>query len=38
MHALAPANRRYSAKVEAFVDFFQAEFEVDPFVSAYQYQ
>jgi DNA-binding transcriptional LysR family regulator len=37
IHALSPVNRRYSAKVRAFVDFFQAEFEVDPFVSAYRY-
>jgi DNA-binding transcriptional LysR family regulator len=34
IHALSPANRRYSAKVKACVDFFQSEFEGDPFVSA----
>jgi len=37
VHALLPANRRYSAKVKACVDFFQAEFETDPFVSAYRF-
>lgn len=37
IHALLPANRRYSAKVKACVDFFQAEFELDPFVSAYRF-
>jgi DNA-binding transcriptional LysR family regulator len=36
VHALFPANRRDSAKVRACVDFFQAEFERDPFVSAYR--
>ena len=36
IHALSPANRRYSAKVKAFVDFFKAEFDLDPFVSAYR--
>jgi len=36
IHALLPENRRNSAKVKACVDFFQAEFELDPFVSAYQ--
>lgn len=36
VHALIPQNRRYSAKVKACVDFFQAEFEHDPFVSAYR--
>ena len=35
IHALSPANRRYSAKVKACVEFFQAAFELDPFVSAY---
>ena len=38
VHALLPANRRYSAKVKACVDFFQAEFDVDPFVSGYRSQ
>jgi DNA-binding transcriptional LysR family regulator len=36
IHAVSPANRRYSAKVKACVDFFQAGFERDPFVSAYR--
>ena len=36
IHAVLPANRRHSAKVKACVDFFQAEFELDPFVSAYR--
>ena len=36
IHALSPGNRRYSAKVRAFVDFFQAEFDADPFVSGYR--
>lgn len=36
IHAVSPANRRYSAKVNAFVDFFKAEFDVDPFVSGYR--
>lgn len=36
VHALLPANRRHSAKVKACVDYFQAEFERDPFVSAYR--
>jgi DNA-binding transcriptional LysR family regulator len=36
IHALLPENRRNSAKVKACVDFFQAEFERDPFVSAYR--
>src|SRR5262245_2039882 len=35
IHALLPQNRRNSAKVKACVDFFQAEFDVDPFVSGY---
>lgn len=36
IHAVSPANRRYSAKVNAFVDFFKAEFDLDPFVSGYR--
>ena len=36
IHALSPENRRNSAKVKACADFFQAEFERDPFVSAYR--
>jgi DNA-binding transcriptional LysR family regulator len=36
VHALSPENRRHSAKVKACVEFFQAEFELDPFVSAYR--
>jgi DNA-binding transcriptional LysR family regulator len=36
VHAVSPSNRRYSAKVKAFVDFFKAEFDVDPFVSGYR--
>jgi len=36
IHALSPANRRNSAKVKACVDFFQAEFALDPFVSAFR--
>jgi DNA-binding transcriptional LysR family regulator len=36
IHALLPANRRHSAKVKACVDYFQAEFERDSFVSAYR--
>jgi DNA-binding transcriptional LysR family regulator len=36
IHAVMPANRRYSAKVKACVDFFQSEFDVDPFVSGYR--
>jgi DNA-binding transcriptional LysR family regulator len=36
IHAVSPANRRYSAKVNAFVDFFRAEFDLDPFVSGYR--
>ncbi len=36
IHAVSPANRRYSAKVKACVDFYQAGFERDPFVSAYR--
>jgi DNA-binding transcriptional LysR family regulator len=36
IHALLPANRRYSAKVKACVDFFRAAFDVDPFVSGYR--
>jgi DNA-binding transcriptional LysR family regulator len=36
IHAISPANRRHSAKVKACVDFFQSEFELDPFVSAYR--
>lgn len=36
IHALLPENRRNSARVKACVDFFQAEFELDPFVSAYR--
>jgi DNA-binding transcriptional LysR family regulator len=36
IHALSPADRRYSAKIKACVDFFQAEFEHAPFVSAYR--
>ena len=38
IHALSPPNRRNSAKVKACVDFFQAEFDVDPFVSGYRTQ
>ena len=38
IHALSPVNRRYSAKVKAFVEYFQAEFDGDPFVSAYRSQ
>jgi hypothetical protein len=34
--AVSPANRRYSAKVNAFVNFFKVEFDLDPFVSGYQ--
>jgi len=36
IHAVSPVNRRYSAKVNAFVDFFKAEFDLDPFVSGYR--
>ncbi len=36
IHAVSPANRRYSAKVNAFVNFFKAEFDLDPFVSGDQ--
>jgi DNA-binding transcriptional LysR family regulator len=36
IHAVSPANRRYSAKVNAFVDFFRAAFDLDPFVSGYR--
>ena len=36
IHVLSPQNRRNSAKVKACADFFQAEFERDPFVSAYR--
>jgi DNA-binding transcriptional LysR family regulator len=36
IHALSPTNRRHSAKVRAFVEFFQAEFDTDPFVSGYR--
>jgi DNA-binding transcriptional LysR family regulator len=36
IHALSPANRRNSAKVKACADFFQAEFALDPFVSAFR--
>ncbi len=35
IHAVSPVNRRYSAKVRAFVDFFQAEFDRDPYVSGH---
>lgn len=38
IHALSPVNRRYSAKVKAFVDYFKAEFDGDAFVSAYRSQ
>jgi len=36
IHAVLPANRRNSAKVRACVDYFQAEFALDPFVSAFR--
>lgn len=36
IHAVSAANRRHSAKVKACVDFFQAEFAVDPFISGYR--
>ncbi|HEX5092126.1 MAG TPA: LysR family transcriptional regulator [Burkholderiales bacterium] len=36
VHAVFPANRRDSAKVRACVEYFQAEFERDPFMSAYR--
>lgn len=36
IHAVSPANRRYSGKMRACVDFYQAGFERDPFVSAYR--
>lgn len=36
IHAVSPAIWRYSAKVNALVDFFKAELDVDPFVSAYR--
>lgn len=36
IHAVLPETRRHSAKVKACVDFFHAEFETDPFVSAYR--
>ena len=35
IHAISPANRRHSAKVNAFVEFFKAEFDRDPFVSVH---
>jgi DNA-binding transcriptional LysR family regulator len=38
VHAVLPETRRHSAKVKACVDFFQAAFEVDPFVSGYRSQ
>ena len=38
IHALLPSNRRHSAKVKACMDFFKAEFDVDPFVSGYRSQ
>jgi hypothetical protein len=36
IHAVSPTNRRYSAKVNAFVNFFKTEFDLDPFVSGYR--
>lgn len=38
VHAVLPETRRHSAKVKACVDFFQAAFEADPFVSGYRSQ
>jgi len=34
IRAVSSANRRYPGKMKAFVDFFQTEFDLDPFVSA----
>ncbi|HYM86422.1 MAG TPA: LysR family transcriptional regulator [Pseudoxanthomonas sp.] len=35
IHGVSPPSRRYSAKVKALLDFLDAEFAVDPFVSGY---
>jgi DNA-binding transcriptional LysR family regulator len=34
IHAVSPTVRRHSAKIKAWVDFFHAAFDADPFVSA----
>jgi hypothetical protein len=36
IHAVSRANRRYSAKVNTFVNFFKAGFDLEPLVSGYQ--
>ena len=37
IHALSPVDRRHSAKIAAWVDFFRQAFDVDPFVSAFRH-
>lgn len=36
IHGLCPVSRRHSAKVQALLDYLQAEFLLDPWVSGYQ--
>jgi len=36
IHAVSPAVRRHSAKIRAWVDYFHAAFDADPFVSAHR--
>ena len=35
IHGIFPTSRRFSAKTTALLDYLEAEFEIDPFVSAY---
>lgn len=36
IHGLSPVSRRHSAKVRALLDYLEAEFHLDPFVSGYR--
>jgi DNA-binding transcriptional LysR family regulator len=36
IHGLSPVSRRHSAKVRALLDYLEAEFLLDPFVSGYR--
>jgi DNA-binding transcriptional LysR family regulator len=36
IHAVSPTVRRHSAKIKAWVDYFHAAFDADPFVSAHR--
>lgn len=35
IHGISPPSRRFAAKIRALLDYLEAEFAVDPYVSGY---